>query len=395
MKRNCEICNGSKNRKIYHQRFILPTQYYFHSGYDVVICERCGFAFADNIPDQAFFENYYKEMSKKTFYIKSKVFKKEKNSNYEKEMNKRLAYSFDRFKKFLNKEDRILDLGCYTGELMKILKDNDYNNLIGVDPSDYAVQVAKQRYGIKVIKASIFDDLKKLGRFDFIIINHVLEHIKNLNEFLKKVKNMLNSDGKIYVETPDADNFFISQSNKYLPEHQEAFQQFSVEHINFFTKKSTNNLLSLNGFEKLQLQSKVSVIAIVSSIWKTSEINKDETSFKKLTKYVKDSKKVLSVLQSKIIQINKKYKDVYVWGAGVHTQKLLAQTNLFKTGIRAFIDSNPNYYKAKLINKPIISPTKLAKEKYLPILISSKGYQENIKKQIKEMGLKNRILTLY
>jgi len=102
MKRNCEICNGSKNKKIYHQRFILPTQYYFHSGYDVVICERCGFAFADNIPNQVFFETYYKEMSKKTFYIKNKVFKKEKNSNYEKEMNKRLTYSFGCFKNFLN-----------------------------------------------------------------------------------------------------------------------------------------------------------------------------------------------------------------------------------------------------------------------------------------------------
>ncbi|EKE14774.1 MAG: methyltransferase type 12 [uncultured bacterium] len=395
MKRNCEICGGFKNKRIYHQRFILPTQYYFHSGYDVVICEKCGFVYADNIPDQNFFEAYYKEMSKKSFYIKSKVFKKEKNSNYEKEMFKRLKYSFSCFKKYLKKDYRILDLGCYTGELMKILKDNGYSNLIGVDPSDYAVKVAKHRYGIRVIKASIFDDLKNLGKFDFVIINHVLEHIKNLNELLKKVRNMLNSDGKIYVETPDADNFFISQSNKYLPEHQEAFQQFSVEHINFFTKKSTNNLLSINGFQKLQLQTRVSVIAIVSSIWKAREISKDETSFTKLTKYVENSKKVLSVLQSKIIQINKKYKAVYVWGAGVHTQKLLAQTDLFKIDIKAFVDSNPNYYKAKLINKPIISPTRLVKEENLPILISSKGYQENIKKQIEEMGLKNTILTLY
>ena len=84
-----------------------------------------------------------------------------------------------------------------------------------------------------------------------------------------------------------------------------------------------------------------------------------------------------------------------MWGAGVHTQKLLAQTNLYKAGIRAFVDSNPNYHMAKLINKPIISPTKLIKEENLPILISSKGYQENIKKQIEEMGLKHIILTLY
>jgi len=395
MKRNCEICNGLKNNKIYHQRFILPTQYYFHSGYDVVICEECGFVFADNIPDQAFFETYYKEMSKKTFYIKNKIFKKEKNSNYEKEMNKRLTYSFSCFRKYLSKEDKILDLGCYTGELMKIVKDHGYKNLIGVDPSDYAVNIAKARYGIKVVKASIFDDLSYLGKFDFIIINHVLEHIQNLSEFLQKIKKLLNGKGKIYIETPDADNFFISQSNKYLPEHQEAFQQFSVEHINYFTKNSIYNLMKLNGFLKLKLQSKVSVIAILSSVWKTQEINKDLSSSKKLAQYIKSSKKLLSELQAKIDQINKSHKEIYVWGAGIHTQKLLALTNLIKTKIRVFVDTNPNYHQAKLINKPIISPERLIKKPTLPILISSKAYQEDIRKQIQRLGLKNEVLTLY
>jgi len=395
MKRNCEICESTKSSKIYHQRFILPTQYYFHSGYDVVICDKCGFVYADNIPDQNFFEAYYREMSKKSFYIKSKVFKKEKNSNYEKEMFKRLNYSFNCFKKYLKKSYRILDLGCYTGELMKILKDNGYKNLLGVDPSDYAVKVAKDRYGIKVIKASTFDNLSSLGKFDFIIVNHVMEHIKSLNDFLQKVKSMLNPGGMIYIETPDADNFFISQSNKYLPEHQEAFQQFSVEHINFFTKKSTRNLFLKNGLINLKLQSKISVIAIISSIWKKPNIDIDVTSKKNLSSYIRDSKKILSTLQSKIDKINKKNKEFYVWGAGVHTQKLLAVTNLFKSGIILFIDTNPNYHNAKLIGKPIINPTDIFSKKLLPILVSSKGYQENIKKQINEMGLKNKIITLY
>ncbi len=395
MERNCEICGSSEKKQLFHQAFILPTKYYFHGGYDVVICKECGFVYADNIPDQNFFETYYKEMSKKTFYIKNKVYKKDNNSNYEKEMNRRLQYSFKSFKKYLKKEDKILDLGCYTGELMKILKDNGYKNLVGVDPSDYAVKVAKSNYGLKVIKASIFDDLSYLGKFDFVIVNHVLEHIKNLSKFLSKVKKLLNIGGKLYVETPDADNFFISQSNKYLPEHQEAFQQFSVEHINFFTKKSIYNLMRSNGFLKLKLQSKVSVIAILSSVWEVQKIIKDSSSAKKLTEYIRDSKILLSEIQNKIEKINKDNEEIYVWGAGVHTQKLLAMTNLIKVKIRAFVDSNPNYRMAKLIDKQIINPEKLINEKNLPILISTKGHEQDIKKQILALGLKNKVLTLY
>ena len=153
--------------------------------------------------------------------------------------------------------------------------------------------------------------------------------------------------------------------------------------------------MKLNGFVKLKLQSKVSVIAILSSIWKTQEINKDLSSEKKLIVYIKNSKKLLSKLQAKIDQINKSHKVIYVWGAGIHTQKLLALTNLIKIKIRAFIDTNPNYHQAKLISKSIISPERLIKEPNLPILISSKGYQGNIKKQIQSLGLKNKVLTLY
>ena len=55
-----------------------------------------------------------------------------------------------------------------------------------------------------------------------------------------------------------------------------------------------------------------------------------------------------------------------------------------------YYDDYLDYY-----NYQISLCDKLIKEENLPILISSKGYQENIKKQIEEMGLKHIILTLY
>ena len=34
------------------------------SGYDVVVCEQCGFGFADDIPPQSTFDAYYQDLSK-------------------------------------------------------------------------------------------------------------------------------------------------------------------------------------------------------------------------------------------------------------------------------------------------------------------------------------------
>ena len=36
-------------------------------GYDVVVCDKCGFVFADGIPLQADFDGYYAAMSKYEF----------------------------------------------------------------------------------------------------------------------------------------------------------------------------------------------------------------------------------------------------------------------------------------------------------------------------------------
>lgn len=395
MERNCEVCSSQNKTIIYNQRFVLPTKYFFHSGYDVSMCNRCGFVFADNIPDQDFFEAYYQEMSKKTFYLEKKIFKKaDTDTNYYKEMDKRIQYSFNNIKKHISKKDRILDVGCYTGELLFLLRENGYKNITGFDPSPYAAKLAKKWYGLDIVVGSAFDDLD-LGEFDFIILTHVMEHIKDLKLFINKIASYLAKGGKIYIESPNAANFFISQSNKYLPEHQEPFQQFSVEHINFYTKTSLMNLMKNSGFDKVSLKQQVSVIAILSSIWKQTKIPKDNKIEKKMKTYISESKNGLKNITNKINAIKKEKKSIYVWGAGVHTQRLLALTDLMSINIECFIDTNTSYNKGQLIGKPIIKPEELKKKPLLPILISSKGYQNDIHNQIKEMKLKNEVILLY
>src|ERR1700682_1702114 len=64
VKRECPVCGGSRSKVLFQQRF---EQLYVAStldGYDVVICEDCGTGFADDIPPQSVFDDYYRDMSK-------------------------------------------------------------------------------------------------------------------------------------------------------------------------------------------------------------------------------------------------------------------------------------------------------------------------------------------
>ena len=396
MKRCCEVCGSGIVELIHKQRFVLPSKYFFHAGYDIVTCKQCGFTFADNIPSQEFFDAYYQEMAKKSFYLNTKIFKaSDKKSYYSKEMGMRLNHSMQNILDSIpNRKAKILDIGCYTGELLNLLKLNGFKHLTGVDPAPIAVKLAKERYGLKVIESNLLDGKVK-GQYDYIIVTHVMEHIKDLRKFLSALIVLMAPGARIYIESPDAHNFFISDSSKYLPEHQEAYQQFSLEHINFFSKISLYNLMTGSGFTKKFLESQVSVIAILASVWERSSLLKDDWILPLFHKYLVESENKLTEVNAIVEKLVKSKEKIYIWGAGGHTQKMLALTNLMKTMIVAFVDSDPSYVGGKLIDLPIIAPDSLKKSEKYPILISSKGYQEQIVKEIKKRKLPNKIIRLY
>lgn len=394
MERNCEICGSSEKKQLYHQTFILPTKNYFHSGYLVSVCNKCNFAFADEIPDQEYIDNYYRKMSKKTSLIKRNIkFDKKIHLSF---LDKQYKISLNNILKYVKKTDRILDIGCYTGGLLYLLKNKGFKKIEGLDNSEYAAKIGYENHGVKINVGSVFDNLA-LGKFDFIILTHVLEHIKNLDLFVRRLYGLLKEGGLVYIESPDAHNFFMPDDNdeRFSNDQKEPLLQFSVEHINYFTKISLANLMLNRGFNKLLLVSQLSHVAIISSVWKKNNLIKDNLIVKSLRTYVKDSKNKLKKAQSVINHLSKEKKPIYVWGAGLHTQKLLALTNLKKINIKAFIDIDPYYYGGKLIKKSIISPKEIINDKKLPILISSKTFQGEIKEQIKKMQLKNIVIELY
>jgi SAM-dependent methyltransferase len=399
MTRHCSICGNNQKTIIYRQRFVVPTGNYLHDGYNVVICDVCGFAFADNIPDQSFFEKYYTQMNKKTHLLKKRLSsnKKTKEMLAEEEFLFRMHdCSIKNIKQHVKKKTSILDVGCHTASLLSLLKKKGFKNIEGLDMSSYASSIAKQRHGIKVTVGSVFDDLD-LRAFDFLILTHVLEHVIDLPRFLKQLAKYLNEDGLIYVEVPDALQFILAKADdkKYSSDQKEPFLQFSVEHINYFSNLSLFNLMTTNGFELVSIEPQVSTITMLASVWRKKKLVKDIHIESSLNRYILESKNRISDLTKRISAISSSQKEIIVWGAGLHTQKLLSITKLRDVKIRAFVDSDPSYGKVKLLGKPIVKPNKLMNMKKLPILISSHRFQDEIKKQIQDMKLSNKVILLY
>lgn len=390
--RECPICSSTDTEKIYRQRFSEFSEGGLFDGYDIVVCKVCGFGFADDIPAQSEFDEYYKQMSKyENEHINGQV-SESALSTY-----RAIVETVGPF--LADKNARILDVGCATGALLAEFKAAGYQNVTGADPSPSCARTARQLYDIQVLNSPISEIPNFAAPFDFLILNSVLEHIRDVNASLQSLRGLLKPGGMIWIEVPDTARFAQWTSA--------AFQQFSMEHVNFFSAASLQNLMQKNGFEPAGIwhnerQLEAIIDPALSTIFRKSETISKDTAPKHddetraaLLDYIDRSHQADGGVLTRIQAIVESGRAIIVWGVGTHTQRLLATSPLAKARIVAFVDSNPRYQEKSLGGVPIIPPQQL-NGRTEPILISSRLYQEEIAGQIRQdLNLPNEIIRLY
>ncbi|MCD5396277.1 MAG: class I SAM-dependent methyltransferase [Candidatus Pacebacteria bacterium] len=138
--------------------------------------------------------NYAKHLLEKT---------KEDYQKIAKNFSQKRSYipqDFLYLKKFIQKGDRILDLGCGNGRLYEIKNETEY---FGVDFSEKMIEIAKKRYPQgKFLVADAFSLPFKDHFFDKVFCLSVFHHIPSKfyrEQFLKETKRVLKKDGLLVL----------------------------------------------------------------------------------------------------------------------------------------------------------------------------------------------------
>lgn len=391
--RKCPVCNGVKKELMYRQTFSEISSVSLLNGYNVVACEECGFCFADNIPTQEDFDLYYGQMSKYESNDKTPKVSKYELAKFKEIFNFLIPYLKD-------SNLKIVEIGCATGQLLSLLQKGGYKNLLGVDPSKACTETVKQSYQIPVSIDTISTLILEEGTVDLFILVGVLEHIYDLDISLQKLWRYLSKNGMIYIAVPDASQYFMGTDAP--------FQEFSLEHINYFGPTSLTNILEINGF--LHLNTAQSLIEfnqgtftpLLQSIFTKNSAddqlnfkNKDIETPQNLGKYIDKSKSEDLLLRNKIKIIVESKQPIIIWGTGAQLLRLMETTNLREALISAFVDSNPKYIGERLNGVEIISPENIIGSNEA-ILITSRVFQFEIKNQIRtELKMDNEIIEIF
>ena len=101
-----------------------------------------------------------------------------------------------------DKNAKILEIGCASGSLLKLLEIKGFKNIYGIDISEEAIKLCKKK-GIRNCYVMDAVNMKfKDEEFDLIIAADVLEHIKDHSIALNEWKRVLKKNGKMIVFVP-------------------------------------------------------------------------------------------------------------------------------------------------------------------------------------------------
>lgn len=107
--------------------------------------------------------------------------------------------------KLIKPSSTILEIGPATGYIGKFLKEKMNCKVYGVEIDKEAVKLALPYYE-KLIVGDVEDDrvLQQIDiKFDYVLCMNVLEHLKNPENVLIKLKNFLKDDSYIIIAIPN------------------------------------------------------------------------------------------------------------------------------------------------------------------------------------------------
>jgi SAM-dependent methyltransferase len=129
-------------------------------------------------------------------------------------------WEYGRALKDLRECKRVLEVGCGSGNFLKLAREEAGLQVEGLEKNTRAIQEALQQ-GFHVTESTVEDFAKeRTSNYDAVCCFQVLEHVPRQKEFLNACCDLLRPGGRLLLGVPNADSFIRYEFNVLdMPPH--------------------------------------------------------------------------------------------------------------------------------------------------------------------------------
>ena len=144
---------------------------------------------------------------------------------------------------------RVLDVGCGTGTLGKVLKQEMNCEVVGLTYSNEEAKEARDNLDQIIVCDLNTYNFEQIGRFDCIICSHVLEHLYDPGATLERMRANLAENGILIVALPNILHW--RQRIQFLKGHFRYTNGGLMDstHFRFFDWETSLELVQKSGFK--------------------------------------------------------------------------------------------------------------------------------------------------
>lgn len=196
-------------------------------------CARCNCAFFNRmLPKKPVYDfKYNLEFFKASDYDKAKI----------------MSEKIINFVKNVLEIGTVFEIGVGNGYTLKRIQDAGIL-CEGVDIDPALCSNLKKKHGI-LVHAGGLEKLQLKTQFDLVYSSHVIEHFEEPDIFMLKARQLIGSNGFLYLDTPNLDN-----SNGLLPEWHHFKTRDPWEHCCVLSPKALLILANRHGLEALKIE---------------------------------------------------------------------------------------------------------------------------------------------